>query len=336
MRIAGRGGATPNLFRRYTAVAARSLGIGQQPFFRRDRAGIERDRRQEEGRVGARNKQREGKDRGNVRRIVVKGQRFWLAVQFLTRLPVPRGVAYDPAAFHATVGYFPLVGLVLGLSYALVDAVGRVLFGTPAVSSLLVVGSMLLVTGALHHDGLMDTADGLLSNRPREEMLAIMRDSRVGAMGALAGSFALLAQWVLLTALPEPVRAGVLVGAPALSRWAVVWAMGQWPYAREGGSVAGQLGRSVTARTLAVATGWALLAWAVALAVLAWPLTRSDAALASWAAFALLAPAAAWGTYRGLARCAAARLGGLTGDVYGAIAVATEVAVLAVAVACVR
>jgi Cobalamin-5-phosphate synthase. len=47
---------------------------------------------------------------------------------------------------------------VLGLSYALVDAVGRVLFGTPAVSSLLVVGSMLLVTGALHHDGLMDTA----------------------------------------------------------------------------------------------------------------------------------------------------------------------------------
>ncbi|WP_172673456.1 adenosylcobinamide-GDP ribazoletransferase, partial [Calditerricola satsumensis] len=119
------------------------------------------------------------------------GQRFWLAMQFLTRVPVPRGVAYDEAAMRAAVGYFPLVGLMLGLGYALVDAAGRWLFASPAVSSLFVVGCMLVVTGALHHDGLMDTADGLLSNKPREEMLAILRDSRVGAMGALAGSFAL-------------------------------------------------------------------------------------------------------------------------------------------------
>ncbi|HEY8342488.1 MAG TPA: adenosylcobinamide-GDP ribazoletransferase [Calditerricola sp.] len=264
------------------------------------------------------------------------GQRFWLAMQFLTRVPVPRGVAYDEAAMRAAIGYFPLVGFVLGVGYALVDAAGRWLFASPSVSSLFVVGCMLVVTGALHHDGLMDTADGLLSNKPREEMLAILRDSRVGSMGALAGSFALLAHWVLVAALPDPVRTGVLAGAPTLSRWAVVWAMRQWPYAQKGGSVAGRLRHAVAARTLAVATGWALVAWVVALAALALTRIRSGVSLASWVAFALLAPAAVWGTYRGVARFAAARLGGLTGDVYGAIAVATEMAVLAVAVACFR
>lgn len=248
---------------------------------------------------------------------------FIAAFQFLTRLPVPVQIAYTEQVFRRSVVFYPLAGAVIGLLLAGAGAGLRL--ALPAFpAAVLLLALWVILTGGLHLDGLMDTADGILSHRPREQMLEIMKDSRVGAMGVIVCVLHLLLKLSLLYTLLDVPSAGVrLTGGmllaiiPIWSRWFMAAAIYGWPYARRESGL-GSLFQGVGRKDVAMCTAAALLA--TSLTVLA---VHASAAPASeylnvWtitAGFAL-------GTF--IAGCSIAgyisrKLGGLTGDTYGAL-----------------
>jgi adenosylcobinamide-GDP ribazoletransferase len=171
-----------------------------------------------------------------------------------------------------------------------------------------------LVTGGLHLDGLMDTADGLCGDRTPEQRLTIMRDSRVGAFGAITGGVAILGQFACLSELTGHARFTALVVAAATSRWAMLLALVIFPAARTSG---------VGATFHAAATRTAGIAGTLFVILLALVSGR----------LGVIALVASTVAVLGCGHLLTRRLGGLTGDSYGAIAVVTETAVLFVAVA---
>ena len=230
------------------------------------------------------------------------------ALRFLTRLPLPgRPVLRGPGE---VAGAFPLAGLLLGLVAATLDLLlAAAGLGGMARDALVVVG-LVFLSGGLHLDGLMDTLDGLLGGHTAEARLAIMRDSRLGAYGVLAGVCVLLLKVGLLGALIGRPRTAALLLTPLLGRAAIVLGAAVFPPARPVGlGAAFRIGLSP--RRLGLAAGTALFGcWALA----------GNAGLLALAGCAGLALAmGAW---------IAARVGGLTGDSYGALCELTETAAL--------
>lgn len=153
------------------------------------------------------------------------------AFSFLTILPLGQSSCFEP---HKVVQYFPLVGLVLGMMVALVDR-ALLAFWPQDLVSLLDVLCFTVLSGALHLDGLGDSADGLFSHRSRERALEIMKDSRVGSMGVISIIFILACKWSSLGHLDQS-RFFALSLVPAYSRSAVLWAMRYLEYGREQGT----------------------------------------------------------------------------------------------------
>ncbi|HZU05859.1 MAG TPA: adenosylcobinamide-GDP ribazoletransferase [Chloroflexota bacterium] len=225
---------------------------------------------------------------------------FLVALQFLTRLPVPAGLPVAGPALGQALAWFPAVGLVLGGFLIGADVLLSLVLPRPVVDVGLLV-LLALLTGGLHLDGFMDTCDGLFSLRSPAERLAIFRDSRVGSFGVAGLASLLLVQWAALGALPAAFRPAMLLVALCLARWAMVYAIVAYPYGRAEG-----LGRGFKDH----ASGRALLA-ATLLAAGAAGLLLGPAGLAGLA----LAAGATWL----FARYCLARLPGLTGDTYGAL-----------------
>jgi len=160
----------------------------------------------------------------------VKG--FLSAIQFITILPWGGDERFDP---QRMVPYFPIVGIVLGGLVALFDTAALSLWGR-SVASLLDVIFLALLTGAFHIDGLGDAADGLLGQRPKEKILAIMKDSRLGTMGLMAIVAGLSIKWAGIAGLGAN-RTLLLVIVPALARASMLFGMRYLPYGRpEGGT----------------------------------------------------------------------------------------------------
>lgn len=231
------------------------------------------------------------------------------AFQFLTISPPLIRRAFTPTELGRAVGYFPLVGLALGgllygASLALTYAFGS------TIAAALTLALWVLLTRALHLDGLMDSCDGLFGGFTPERRLEIMRDSRVGAFGAIGGTLMLLAQFAALyTILPSP---PALILAPVIGRWVVALSVVIFPYARESG-----LGRDMKDKA---GSPQALIASLIAVAA-AWLLAGIPGLLTMVAASIVLL-AGAWFTLR--------RIPGLTGDIYGALCILTELMVLLV------
>ncbi len=243
------------------------------------------------------------------------------AFSFLTRLPLPaafRPVEADGRAVAAAACWFPLVGAAVGAVSALVYwAAGRV-YG-PAPSAALAIIAAVVATGGFHLDGLADTADGLGSTAGRERALEVMRDPRVGTMGALAVVSALLLKVLFLADAGAQTAPGALLAAPVLGRWTMVLAMPLFPYARPQQGLGRDFCTHVGGGHALAATGLAAcLVGGVAgagLLVLPASLVAVPAALAAVAGL-------------GVAGLAARRLGGVTGDVFGAINEVAEVVAL--------
>lgn len=153
------------------------------------------------------------------------------ALQFITILPLGKTRDFDPPKM---VPYFPLVGILLGLMVALFDATVSN-FWAPPVAALLDVILLAVLSAAFHLDGLADTADGLLSSRPRDEALEIMKDSRIGTMGLVAILFGLSLKWGGIAGLDSQ-RAIVLIVVPAYARSAILFGMRYLPYGRTDGT----------------------------------------------------------------------------------------------------
>jgi adenosylcobinamide-GDP ribazoletransferase len=152
------------------------------------------------------------------------------ALQFLTILPLGPAGRFDP---RRAMRFFPVAGIVIGSIVSAFDALATLALPLPVVAAL-DVALLALITGALHLDGLADTADGLLGPHDRIRALEIMKDSRVGAMGVVAVALVLIVKTVGLGAVSQH-RALALILVPALARSAMMVAMTTMPYARSGG-----------------------------------------------------------------------------------------------------
>jgi len=154
------------------------------------------------------------------------------AFQFLTILPFGR---YKKFEAPKTIPYFPVVGLFIGLIVASGDYAFSILLPRP-IASLLDVFLLAVISGGLHLDGLGDTADGLLSHRPREQILTIMKDSRIGAMGLIAIFFALTIKWGGIQYVAEH-RTLYLLMIPSYARGSMVLGMKFLQYGRPGAGI---------------------------------------------------------------------------------------------------
>ena len=255
-----------------------------------------------------------------------------VALAFLTILPVAGGVAdRGEGSLAAARAWFPAVGLLLGAALATLD----LLFGLagprpasdsvpvagaaadvlmPLLAAALLVAALAVLTRALHLDGFMDTCDALPGGFSRTRRLEILRDPHAGAFAVVGLVCLLLIKVAAVASLPSASRFSVLLLFPCLSRWAMLLAMQIFPYVRERGAGTPFAGRR-GARALASGSITALVA---------------GVALAGWWSLVLFAPAVAvaWGFGTATRRL----LGGMTGDIYGAVNETAEVAVLLAAV----
>lgn len=246
-----------------------------------------------------------------MNRLTRQGQLLICATQFLTRLPTPRLVAFEPDWIARSARYFPLVGQLVGLLSATVWlAVGRFWPGLPAAA--LAVATSVLATGGFHEDGLADTADGLGGGQDRARRLAIMKDSRVGGYGALALGLVLTLRIGLLASFPPWSGALALVVAHGGARAAAVMVMAALPYA----------GDPDAAKVKPAPRGVRPLEAAIALAIGGWPL------LLLGAPRAILAAGLAGLAALSMALTSRRLIGGVTGDVLGAVEQLAEVALL--------
>lgn len=234
---------------------------------------------------------------------------FGLAWRLLTAIPMPLlpedfGRPAGPAA-----AYYPLVGLILGLLLAGADQL-LARFLPQGVAAALLLTIWVGSTGLLHLDGFMDSCDGLLPPREPARRLEIMKDSRVGAFGVAGAILLLLVKVQGLAALPAPDRWPGLVVIPALARWSMAWVMARYPLARAEG-LGLFFGRGLGWRQVGLAS---LITVAATLSLFGLP--------------GLILIAITWATATLVARWAVARIGGLSGDVYGAICELTEAILL--------
>jgi cobalamin 5'-phosphate synthase/cobalamin synthase len=237
------------------------------------------------------------------------GRRLTLAVTFLTGIPLKVEGEVSPGDLWGSMGWYPLVGLAMGAAAWAVYA-GLSSFLPGLVAAALVVILLAVLTRGLHLDGLMDTADGVLSGAPRERALQIMKDHNVGAMGVAAAVLLLVLKVAALGALSRADAAAPLLAgwcaARALPALNVYW----WPYARPAGT-GEAFTREHTRGPLQLAGG--LLMAGVVVAGLAGLWAGSAG---SWYA-GLVVAAVAIGAALAVQAVVAKRLGGLTGDVYG-------------------
>ena len=144
-----------------------------------------------------------------------------IAFEFLTPLRLRRVQTYDDRVFAEALGWYPLAGLLIGAVLVLADR-GLSQLLPPGPTAVLLVALLALASGGLHLDGVADTADGMAVQGDRAARLGVMSEGNTGPAGVMALVLVLLAEWAVLSSLPEPVRASALLLAPVLARWTVV------------------------------------------------------------------------------------------------------------------
>ena len=240
---------------------------------------------------------------------------FAAAIGFLTRLPTGRNSVFDAKDVARSARWFPLVGGLLGgISVAAFWLLARAF--SPPVVAVLIVGIDAAVTGAMHFDGLADTADGFGGGRTRDDMLRIMRDHAIGSYGAVALILVIALKIAAIAALVESRQAiPALFIAPVLGRWSAVLLSATQPYARppehDGPRSVGSPARFVGRRELMIATATAAV---LAAAVGRW--------LGAACLFLAAGASALWGWY------CRRRIGGVTGDILGTCIEISECLVL--------
>jgi adenosylcobinamide-GDP ribazoletransferase len=192
---------------------------------------------------------------------------FFIALQFFTRLPIPAWVGFEASWLQHASRYFPLVGCVVGAIAAGVHAAAALVLPAP-VAAVLSSAASIYITGAFHEDGFADTCDGLGGGTTRARALEIMKDSRVGAYGAIGIVCMLAAKLSALAMLPPRQAIAALLLAHPLSRLAATSLIWKLEYVRGEGK-AKPLAQQMTGAEFAIgifttgllaalllATGW--------------------------------------------------------------------------------
>jgi len=231
------------------------------------------------------------------------------AFSLLTILPIPFGWLDAKRTPARAMAAYPFVGLVLGALLMLADRVFQVIL-PPLVVAALIVVTWAVLTGGLHLDGWADCCDALPATVTRERRLEILKDPRLGSFGGIGLVLLLMCKFAAVASLPQ--ASAALILAPILGRWAIVNVAAAFPLARPDGMAAhfraGLARRELTWVALTVALVCGAVGWGGLMAFVATVLT---AAL--------------------MGRWATSRLGGVTGDVYGATCELVEAVVLVLA-----
>ncbi len=184
-----------------------------------------------------------------ISRVKSQWHHFLSALQFLTIIPLKTNHAFDA---NAALPFFPICGLCIGACLVAADALAA-LFWPHAVVATVDLITLAILSGALHLDGVADTADGLYGQRTPERALSIMKDSRIGAMGTVAVLCCLLAKWTGLNAIEGTSKLWLLL-VPAYTRAAVLIGIKFLPYGRSGTGT----GRDFFQKPLTPAAFWGL------------------------------------------------------------------------------
>ncbi|APE45453.1 hypothetical protein BOO69_12085 [Sulfitobacter alexandrii] len=233
-----------------------------------------------------------------------------IALGLLTRLPLPASAfaSLSGRAPARAAWAYPLVGLVIGGAGVAAAALATGVGLAPGVSAIFGLGVMVLLTGAMHEDGLADCADGFWGGWTRERRLEIMKDSQIGTYGVIALTLGLLLRWQLIaTLIGAGTLAAGLIPAAMVSRGCMVWIMYRLPHARSGG-----LSRQTGTPPRLAMVGALILGAVAALFTGAWVCVIGASLAVTLASGAL----------------AQAKIGGQTGDVLGATQQVVEITVL--------
>ena len=242
---------------------------------------------------------------------------FFIALQFLTRIKIVRQTVWTEEGFGKSVKFFPAVGAVLGIFYALI--IFALIFFTQAKFSVFIGAAgffaAVILTGGIHCDGLMDTADGLFSGREKEKILEIMKDSRAGSFGVV--SLILIAA-LQISALAELAKISTILicaaifSAPIIGRLAMVFVIKKFPYARPQG----------IGKAFSVYATQKIFYFALAETILfLLPLIFLDVKIFLAAIISLIATIIfSWQ----FGKFSTEKIGGVTGDIYGAVEIISE------------
>lgn len=254
---------------------------------------------------------------------------FITALQFLTRITIVQQGEVRPEQFGASVKFFPLVGAVLGgilwLVFLAFEQYLSVVIGYlpyHTLTALLLVMPYLL-TGALHADGFMDSCDGLFCGKSRDDMLRIMKDSRVGAMGVAGFGLYLLFKWSLLLDIPLNRLPLAIFLMPIMGRMAMVLAITLFPYGRKAGYGQSFQAYAGTGSLLFAATSTMVLVY-FGIKIVHYDVVSLGMLFTTpgWSGLELKGIQVCFAALGGaliLCRYAQKQLGGLTGDIYGAV-----------------
>jgi len=235
--------------------------------------------------------------------------KFLAALSFLTIIPLPRQLEVRPEQVGRSIGYFPVVGIIIGLILAGLYWLLRLVLPPAVVNGLLLV-CLVVLTGGLHLDGFVDTCDGIAGHKTPEARWQVMHDSRAGAFGIVGVCCLLIVKYVSLNSVPDSLMMMTLVLMPVVSRWAMAYAVFAYPYARPSG-LGKVFKQSASRRRFVAAT---LVALAVAI---------------PWFRLAgLVIMLGVWVIVVAMAAYLKRKFSGLTGDTYGAINEVAEVSVL--------
>jgi adenosylcobinamide-GDP ribazoletransferase len=236
------------------------------------------------------------------------GEDVAVAFQFLTRIPMP-WIVFELDSLSRAAKFFPLVGLVIGGSAALLQKLLLHHLPRPLVA-LVVLVYFVLITGGFHEDGLADTADGFGGGWNRDQILVILKDSRIGSYGATALILSLLARYVLLVELPVEHFAAYVISAHVLSRWSSLLLSYVLPPAREQDGQGARIAKLTTLSSLIIGSIFSAAIVAIALHSLS---------IAPLVSILLVTGLSGWLYYR--------KIGGVTGDCFGATNQLAEIAV---------
>lgn len=236
---------------------------------------------------------------------------YLIALQFLTIIPLPFDTRCEKEDLGRSTAVFPLAGLTIGALLVALNWLVAPWLARPLCDALLIT-ALAAVTGALHLDGLADVCDGLAARGGRERFLEVMKDSHVGAVGAVGLVLGLLLKWQALLAVPLEHKWQALLLFPVLARFGQVQTIVYARNARQDG-----LG---SVMTVGAGTLQLLLAWGLAL-VAAWLLLGTMGLVVLFVVMVFTWLLKAWFQRR---------LGGITGDVIGCINELNEILVLIV------
>jgi adenosylcobinamide-GDP ribazoletransferase len=237
---------------------------------------------------------------------------FLAALQLLTSIPLSIKRELSSTHIGRATAWFPLVGLILGGILAGLNWLMGFVLPTPVANALLIV-VLVMLTGAMHLDGFADTCDGMAGHKSIEERWKIMHDSHTGAFGVVGVVLLLLVKYVSLNSLPAEYMTATLLFMPVVSRWAMVYAIFAFPYARPEG-----LGKAYKK-----ATRWPQITIATVCTLV---IATALYPLFSVAGFLLIGGILIFTTL--LSLYYKHKFAGLTGDTYGAINESTEVMTL--------